>query len=54
MSFERAIKNRKQELLILQKALRKAKKKNTGQIQDIESRVKFLKKTILDLKNRRR
>ena len=50
MSYERAIKSRKEELVVLEKALKEAKKeKNQTQVDYLEPRIQDLKDSIKGL-----
>ena len=50
MSYERAIKSRKEELVVLEKALKEAKKeKKQKQVDYLEPRIQDLKDTIKGL-----
>lgn len=53
MSYKHAIETRKEELVTLEKALKKAKKdKNQKSINFLELRIKSLKKSIEDLEKK--
>ena len=55
MSFERAITSRKEELVVLTNALKKAKKeKDTGHIDFLKERIEGLNKAIQNLEQRQR
>ena len=53
MSYEKAIKSRKEELVVLEKALKEAKKeKNKEQVDYLEPRIQDLKDSIKGLEFR--
>jgi len=55
MSFERAIKTRKEELVTLTNALRAAERgKDKGRIDFLKSQIDFLSKTIADLEEKQK